>query len=263
MNTTPDLLPRFTSVIRELPSQQIQDPRVVHQLRLASTRVGNRILEMIYAPFDYVNLSARIVVVGITPGRQQAANAILAAQKALAGGASNEEAARTAKTLASFSGPMRSNLVGMLDDIGIARWLGLSTTASLWDRDSNLIHFTSAIRYPVFVDGENWAGNPDLLRSAEMRQWLEAYTGSELSLLKDALLVPLGPKVSAALQHLAAKGTIDRSRILDGMPHPSTANSERIAYFLGNKPAANLSNRTNPTSIDASRAKLLAKIAAL
>jgi hypothetical protein len=115
----------------------------------------------------------------------------------------------------------------------------------------------------VFVHGENWSGNPDMLRSAEMRDWLEAFTGTELSLFKDALLVPLGPKVSAALEHLAAKGLVDGSRILDGMPHPSSANSERIAYFLRSKPAARLSDRTNPAVIDAGRSQLLDKVAAL
>jgi hypothetical protein len=151
----------------------------------------------------------------------------------------------------------------MLDRIGIARWLGLATTASLWDRDSELIHFTSALRYPVFIDGANWPGTPDMLRVPAMRDWLETYTGSELSQLTNAVFVPLGPRVASALSHLALSGAIDGDRILDGMPHPSGANAERIAYFLGRKAANDLSPKTNARSIDAARAGLSARVAAL
>lgn len=263
MNTTPDLFPRFADIIRQLSSGQIEDPRSVPQLRLASTVIGGRAVDMLYAPFDHLNLSARIVVIGLTPGRQQAANALRSAQQALRSGATNTQASERAKTFASFSGPMRSNLVAMLDTINVAKWLGIRTTATLWERDSHLIHFTSALRYPVFVSGENWSGSPDMLRSDEMRKWLEVYTGTELSLMTDAVFVPLGPKVGAALNHLADTGQIPRERILGGMPHPSGANAERIAYFLGSKPAVSLSKKTNAASIDTARSAMLTKVALL
>jgi hypothetical protein len=218
---------------------------------------------MVYAPFDHVNDSARLVIVGLTPGAQQAANALRAAQNALLSGDDNAKASERAKIFASFSGPMRSNLVAMLDDVGIARWLGLSTTAKLWGDEAQLVHFTSALRYPVFVDGTNWSGTPDLLRTAMMRSWLEAYTGAELAQFKDAAFVPLGPKVAGALYHLAQAGNIRRDQILDGMPHPSGANAERIAYFLRRKPIDRLSTRTNPIPIDTARKCLIEKVAAL
>lgn len=263
MRSTPDLFPRFAGVIRQLSTQQAENPQAFAELRIGDIELGERTIDMVYAPFDYVNASARIAVVGLTPGRQQAANALRAAQAALIEGADDWQAAQRAKVFASFSGPMRTNLVAMLDKIGIARWLGIPTTASLWSGDSNLIHFTSALRYPVFVDGENWSGAPDMLRVPGMRNWLETYTGTELTLMDDAVFVPLGPKVSAALNHLADSGRIRRDRILDGMPHPSGANAERIAYFLGNKASGDLSPKTNPASIDAARASLLGRVAAL
>jgi hypothetical protein len=222
--------------------------------------VGGRSVEMVYAPFDHVNTAARLVIVGLTPGRQQAGNALRAALEALASGLGDAQAAERAKVFASFSGPMRTNLVKMLDLIGVARWLGLQTTATLWTEDARLIHFTSALRYPVFVDGENWSGAPDMIQTASMSTWLEAYTGTELALLQDAILVPLGPKVTAALQHLATKGMIGADRILDGLPHPSGANAERIAYFLGTKPAALLSAKTNAAAIDRARHKLTTSV---
>lgn len=76
-----------------------------------------------------------------------------------------------------------------------------------------------------------------------MRDWLLTYLGEELRSLRGALLVPLGPKVSAMLDYLADQGIVDRSTILDGLPHPSGANAERIAYFLGQKPRDRLSTK--------------------
>ena len=46
------------------------------------------------------------------------------------------------------------------------------------------------------------------------------------------------------------------------IPHPSGANAERIAYFLGQKPRDRLSAKTDPTRIDAARASLEAKLKA-
>lgn len=49
-------------------------------------------LEVFYAPFDAVNPVARLVLVGITPGRLQATNALAEARRQLAAGASHEDA---------------------------------------------------------------------------------------------------------------------------------------------------------------------------
>jgi hypothetical protein len=151
---------------------------------------------------------------------------------------------------------MRGNLVRMLDSIGVARLLGIISTSTLWSNNSDLVHFTSALRYPVFVDGQNWSGSPDIVRTPRLRGWLETYTGTELELLGDAVIVPLGPKVTAAMHHLASKRMIDRERILEGLPHPSGANAERIAYFLEDKPAHLCSAKTNTATLDRAREAL-------
>jgi hypothetical protein len=61
------------------------------------------------------------------------------------------------------------------------------------------------------------------------------------------------------LLHLSSQGRLDRARILAGFPHPSGANSERIAYFLGRKPREMLSAKTNAAALDAARARLEAQ----
>lgn len=255
------VFPRFANVIRTSARFDLTDPGADHPLLLDHTEVGGRHVRMLYAPFDHVNHAARIVIVGMTPGAHQAHQALSTAHEALAKGRSDEEATRIAKTHASFSGePMRTNLVRMMDQVGIARLLALSTTRSLWEEDSRLVHFTSALRYPVFVDGRNWSGAPDMVRTAKLREWLLAWTGAELAQMKSCLIVPLGPKVAAAMHYLAAQGLIDASQIMDGMPHPSGANQERVACFLGDKPAERCSVKTNPASLAAARAGLVEKV---
>lgn len=257
------LFSKFSDAIRHLLPAEIANPQSVASLRLDSVQARERHVEMVYAPFDYVNRDARLAIVGMTPGRQQAANALRAAHFALNQGRSDSEAARDAKVFASFSGAMRDNLVRMLDRIGVARHLGLPSTASLWNGASDLVHFTSALRYPVFVDGANWSGQPDMVRTPRLRAWLERYTGVELATMPKALLVPLGPKVAGALHHLADQGIIDAGRILDGLPHPSGANAERIACFLGTKPINLASSRTNGAALVMMRDTLEARLSRL
>lgn len=261
---TPQLLCTYASTICELSPAAIENPQAAGALVMDSLESSGRRVEMVYAPFDHVNSEARIAIVGMTPGRSQAANALRAAQAALRSGRSQELAAAEAKVFASFSGePMRGNLVRMLDLIGVPKLLGVPSAASLWNGRSELVHFTSALRYPVFVDGQNWSGQPDMIGTPKLRQWLETYTGTELSMLPDAVIVPLGPKVAAAMRHLADLGMIKHDHILDGLPHPSGANAERIAYFLGEKPAHLCSAKTNTATLDTAREALCARVSRL
>ena len=89
------------------------------------------------------------------------------------------------------------------------------------------------------------------------------YFAHEVQQLPTAVYVPLGPKVGLALDWLARRGVLAPDRILHGMPHPSGANAERIAYVLGRKDKAALSSRTNGAQIDADRLALRARMAAL
>lgn len=261
---TPNLLPKFASAVIELPDSAVDDPRLATALVMQRVSVGARNVEMIYAPFDHVNRAAKIVIVGMTPGRTQATNALRVAKEGLLAGHSLDKVSAEAKVFASFSGePMRTNLVRMLDLIGVGRLLGLASSGELWSSRSDLEHFTSALRYPVFADGLNWSGQPDMVRNPNLRSWLETYTGSELGLLGEALIVPLGPKVTAAMNHLAKLGLIKERHVLSGLPHPSGANSERISYFLGDKPAHLCSTKTNPDTLDIARAALIDRIEGL
>jgi hypothetical protein len=226
--------------------------------KLTLAREGR--LSVQWIPSEYVPSSARLVLVGITPGREQARNFLRAFGQALRDGQSLDAASRHAKLVGSFSGPMRNNIVRMLDHLGAQKILGVSTCAALFDPAHEYVHFTSALRYPVFLDGTNYNGTPDMLRTPLLRGMVETYLGAEARALPDALWLPLGPKPAAALRHLVSLGALSADRVLEGMPHPSGANAERIMFFLGRKPRAELSAKTRPGPIELARDTLFAQI---
>lgn len=256
MSTT-DLFHRYAATIANLPSNfDIEQPLPASLRITGDARHG-----IYYAPFDHVNAGAKVVLVGITPGRVQAIEAIRTAARCLQDGLGEAEARARAKTAASFAGPMRSNLVNLLDHVGLAERLGLQSTAELWTTRTGLVHFTSALRYPVFEGAKNFSGS-GLLRSTLLREQLETWFASECEALPKALFVPLGSAAEAACQHLVTVGKLDGRQILSGLPHPSGANAERIAYFLGRKARGLLSSKTRPEPLDAGRERAMAIVAA-
>jgi hypothetical protein len=249
------LLPRFADILRTATELEIAtDVTLSGRLLLAQ----ENLLSISYAPFDHIQHGARLAIVGITPGAQQARNALLEARRRLLDGNDHPSALKAAKTFASFSGSMRSNLASMLDHVGLNRWMGVPSTADVWNSRHDLVHFTSALRYPVFVGGENYSGAPSMITTPMLREALLKNLGEEVAALPNAVWVPLGPKATEGLSYLVKQGMLSADRVLLGLPHPSGANAERIAYFLGRKARASLSTKTSPDAIEASRARLTA-----
>jgi hypothetical protein len=257
----PATFDRFRDIIRDTDPDAIGAPVGIPPSFLLA---GAGPLSTHYIPFDYVNLQARVVVVGITPGFAQWKNAVREARRQLALGAPEHELLRAAKYTGAFSGAIRPNLVALLDSVGLQRWLGIASCATLFGMDAHLMHVTAALRHPVFVNGVNYNGaNPNMVTTPLLQSQLLDYFAAEAAQLRDAVYVPLGPRVGQALSWLARRGVLDEERILHGIPHPSGANAERIAYFLGRKEKSALSSRTNGDQIDADRRALRAKMAAL
>lgn len=249
--------PKYAEIIRTINLASIRDANSIPN---SLTMVRDGALSVHYIPFDYINTDARIVLVGITPGFTQLKNALAEAQKQLKAGVDHKTALMGAKKTGAFSGAMRTNLVNMLNELEVNKWLGISSCEELFQKAAHLVHTTSALRFPVFVDGENYNGTPNMTRHPLLRQLMQEHFAREVALLPKALFVPMGPKVSEALTWLAREGVMDSERILDGMPHPSGANAERISYFLGKKPASELSVKTNASLLDAAKASLREKM---
>jgi len=256
---TNTLFSRYTSVIKSVSSDNFNANNLPDEFKIDSQEN----LSTWYAPFDFVNKNAQIVIVGITPGHQQAKNAILKAKDSLLSGKSEEQAMQEAKVYASFSGPIRKNLTSMLDFVGINQVLNIETTQSLFSERSDLVHFTSALRYPVMRNGKNYSGTPSMVKNTYLKSHLKKWFATECATLPNAIYVPLGPKVAEALFLLADEGIINKNKIIDGLPHPSGANAERINYFLTKKRKEDLSSKTNSDTIDTAKNKLLKKVAKL
>lgn len=222
---------RFREVLANLPLELTEADVSRRELLLYRDEPAS--LEIYYAPVDSVNRSAKVVVVGITPGRQQAAIALQEVRRAIADGFEELEAILLqAKKRAAFAGPMRKNLVTMLDGIGLDGALGVTSTSELWEGSRHLINSTSAAIYPVFVRGENYAGSsPRLLEVPILAAFVEQVLRATIELVPDALIVPLGTRVDEAVASLG----LQKRRYLRGFPHPSAANGWRLPIYERNR----------------------------
>ncbi|TCS32919.1 hypothetical protein EDC30_11930 [Paucimonas lemoignei] len=251
---------QYASAIRNLNLGSIS-----HAGQIPSTFLlgQDRDLASYYIPFDIVNAGAKVVLVGITPGFTQWKNAMQEAQKQLASGAPLDVAHAAAKQTGGFSGALRPNLIALLDSIGLHGLLKVTSCDSLFGSNYSLVQTTSILRHPIFVGGKNYSGTPHMVKTPFLRHQILDHFAKEAAKMKNPLYIPLGPKVSKGLAWLAAEGVIKSDRILDGLPHPSGANAERIAYFLGRKKKEALSVKTNPALLDFLREKLVSQVAYL
>jgi hypothetical protein len=218
---------RFRDAIRDLPAHLDRSTLQSDTFRLYSDPQ----LSIYYAPFDRVNTRARLAIVGVTPGWTQMEIGYRTARQGLLDGSDDDAILAGAKRAASFAGSMRTNLVTMLDALGLPDVLGTSTR-SLFDERDDLLHTTSAIRYPVFVDGTNYTGHrPRPLDTSILAAFVEEWLRAELASVGTALVIPLGDAVERCLDLLVRQDQLPRERCLLGIPHPSGANGHRARLF--------------------------------
>nr|DAS20061.1 MAG TPA: G/U mismatch-specific DNA glycosylase [Caudoviricetes sp.] len=224
--------------------------------------ISGNTLEEFYIPFDYVNENAKIFVIGITPGVTQWANAVEEAQKAINEGCSDEETLRRAKTTGAFSGDLRSNLVKMMDYIGLNALFNLGTCAELFETKADLVHWTSSFVNPILCNGNNYNGSAPTVNLKKQAILQNSFTNGilkEIEAVPNALYLPLGKVPNELFGQLVANHQIDPQKVLLGMPHPSRASAERVACFLDEK-TSGFSRLTNPVKIHAARAALIEQV---
>lgn len=196
-----------------------------------------------YVPFEHVNVEARLVIVGITPGPNQRNDAYVEAKLLLRRGLTDEEILRRTKKHAAFGGPaMRPNLERMIDAMGVMDLVGGGRAAELWAGRADLLHATSVVPHAAFVGGKPFAGSfEEILRVELLRRCFERDFLPTLSrLARDAHYIALGPTPAAALSFAADKGLIDRSRILGWLAHPSKRGGSQVSVYLGEKKISEL-----------------------
>ncbi|MCJ2105404.1 hypothetical protein MKK70_08430 [Methylobacterium sp. E-041] len=185
-----------------------------------------------YAPFDWINDQADVVIVGVTPGRRQAKDALLALRSAAMRGVSVDEAAAAAKAQASFAG-MRELGARLMDHLGLHQVFGLHSTGDLFDSAAGRVHSTSVLRYPVLKNGANFAGDRRIMARPIMRRMVEENLVPELARLPNAWIVPFGINALLVLEDLATRGLINGDRLLGGVLHPSGQQWNRYKVQLG------------------------------
>jgi hypothetical protein len=183
-------------------------------------------IEIYYAPFDYINTKAKIVIVGITPGLQQ----MLQSYEVINWGKSLKEV----KDLSSFKGSMRTGLIKYLDELKINTILKIKSCESLFNKNSKYLHTTSLVKYPVFDKGKNYSG-ANILKKKILLDFIEKNFLEELKTLKKSIIIPLGNTVSSTIEYLNNKYKLKLSCFLKGFPHPSGANARKNIQFKENK----------------------------
>lgn len=197
-------------------------------------------LEIYYAPHnEFINIDAKVVIVGITPGWSQMRAAFESFTKGIAAEKKLETILKDTKEAASFAGGMRRNLISMLDQCGLQNALGIDSSDTLFEQNRALLHTTSVVKYPVFYRGKNYTGHqPDLLKTEILAQYATKVFPGELSLIKShALIIPLGITIERVIRHLNTASQLTGHTILYGFPHPSGANGHRAKQFENNKQA--------------------------
>ncbi|WP_215145498.1 hypothetical protein [Exiguobacterium qingdaonense] len=191
-------------------------------------------LDIYYAPFEYVNPEAKVVIAGISPGLYQMRQSFEAIRDLK--DATDEEALQAVKQRGSFSGPIRKNLVTMLDELELHHHLGIESSLDLFGSANHLVQNTAVLPYPVFYKGKNYNGSsPDLLRTDLFRPYVEGVFAEEMAQLQHALILPMGVNVGRAIQQLIERGILNQERVVNGFPHPSGGNGHRHRIFAENR----------------------------
>lgn len=197
-------------------------------------------IEIYYSPHnEYINSKAMVFIVGITPGFQQMSIAISAARRELENSNDIEEIQYKCKDAGRFGGSLRKNLISMLDEVELNKYLNIDSCSQLFGEKDYLLHTVSLIPYAVFVKGKNYSGHtPKLIKNEFLMKYIyENFVDEvkQLDNIDDILIVPLGKSVEEVLYKLCEHNIINEDQILKGFPHPSGANVNRMAQLKENK----------------------------
>jgi len=214
-------MPKYLNQIKAL--KKINKSIVINNKFLIN-KEGN--IKIYYAPFDYVNSKAKIMIVGITPGLQQ----MLQSFQVINDGKSLKEV----KDLSSFKGSMRTTLIKYMNALKVNKKLKIKSCESLFDLHSKYLHTTSLVKYPVFDKGRNYSGS-NILKKELLLNFIEKNFLKELKIHQNSIIIPLGNTVSSTIRYLNEKYNLKLSCFLEGFPHPSGANARKNIQFKKNK----------------------------
>lgn len=199
--------------------------------------VNQKNMKIYYAPHnEIVNPNAKVFIVGITPGWTQTSIAYKTAHEGLIKGLNHDTIKKECKRNSRFAGSMRKNIIDMLDEISLNKKLQITSCSELFEGKDILLHTTSVIPYPVFINNKNYTGStPKILENEILEKYLRKYFYKEIEMLPNVLIIPLGKAVEEVLEMMISEKIVKREQCLLGFPHPSGANGHRIRQFKENK----------------------------
>lgn len=211
---------------------------------------------LLYIPFEYVNLKAKLVLVGITPGPNQLALAYETAQEMIRAGKSREQTLIEIKKHGAFGGDrMRPNLVKMLSHFSFDRILGIGDINALWGSQAHLLHSTSVVPHAAFTRKKIKGVEKDAPFAGDFEEvwgcnifrecFLDCFVPSLAELNQNALFVGLGKCPEQALDWCVEHGHIRADQVLGAISHPSTTGGSSVGFFLREKRREDLS-RNDP-----------------
>lgn len=188
-------------------------------------------IKFINAGFDHPNPEAEVVIVGITPGKNQLENGYESRDVI---SASKEESLERKKKYA-FKG-LRDNIDQMLDSIGVYRILNIEKCNTIWDKDFEKVDFTSLIKEAAYeyVGGRKEAFNDadKIAKSEKLRErFYNGFVKDCEQYFNAKMFIACGHKVYRILCDLKEKGIISVPVI--AIAHPSNNNRIRVLFYQG------------------------------
>jgi uracil-DNA glycosylase len=192
---------------------------------------NNTEIQIEYAPFDLipVNKEARVLFLGLTPGRYQAdqANKIYNEAKSF------DDFLKGFRKEVVFDGSMKKNIIKMLDEAGLPEYLSIDTTADLFGAKAHLAEMSSLLKMPVFYKSKNYSGSPKPFKNDALISLFNEYTKRDLELYSsEILIIPFGKTVQESLEFFDISSN---RKMLNNFPHPSGANGHRLRIFNKHK----------------------------
>ncbi|MBM6616869.1 hypothetical protein [Bacillus suaedaesalsae] len=191
-------------------------------------------LKMYFSPHnEYINVHAKVVIIGITPGWFQMEKAIRLCRMYLENDMPTYEILRLVKRECRFAGAMRRNLIQMLEELGLHQYLNIEHAENLFQLTDEALHTVSLLKYPIFHNGRNYTGHqPPILHFMEE---IDKTIQTDILSLSNPLIIPLGKAVETVLNVYIKDGILSEEQCLVGFPHPSGANGHRHKQFENEK----------------------------
>jgi hypothetical protein len=225
------LFNQYVKAIKELPNKERYEKKDLLTPSFLIQRQGD--LEIYFSAHnEYINGQAKVIILGITPGWSQMEKSIRLTKNLLEQDFDMEEIYKIVKKECRFAGSMRTNLIQMLDELELHKYLLLHSCEDLFGNRDDLLHTVSLIKYPVFQHGRNYTGHqPPIQKSPFLMELAQETISTDLLPLDKPLIIALGKAVELALEPYFKNGKLNKNQCLLGFPHPSGANGHRHKQF--------------------------------